>query len=85
MEVSNVSADVPTVRTGTASAPEQGTPSPAPVAPSADFADIRPLDIPGALQILLAEVRAALDLQMDASITPSEITSGAAAASAIAQ
>jgi hypothetical protein len=85
MEVSNVSADVPTVRTGTASAPEQGTPSPAPVAPPADFADIRPLDIPGALQILLAEVRAALDLQVDASITPSEITSGAAAAGTIAQ
>jgi hypothetical protein len=85
MEISNVSADVPTTRTGTAPAPEQGTPTPTPVASPADFADIRPLDISGALQILVAEVRAGLDLQVDASITPGGITSGATAASAIAQ
>ncbi len=34
------------------------------VAPFADHADIRPLDIAGALQILLAEVRAELDLSL---------------------
>jgi hypothetical protein len=46
------------------------TPSAGPGSPSAgnsvaiaDRADIRPLDIPAALQILLAEVRAAFDLQ----------------------
>jgi hypothetical protein len=33
------------------------------IAPLADRADIRPLDIPGALQILLAEVRAAFGQQ----------------------
>ena len=85
MEISNVSTDVTVVRTGTAPAPEQGTPSPTPGMPPADFADIRPLDISGALQILVAEVRAGLELPMDASITPSEVTSGAAVASAIAR
>jgi hypothetical protein len=42
---------------------EPGSQSPANVAATADRADIRPLDIPAALQILLAEVRAAFDLQ----------------------
>jgi hypothetical protein len=42
---------------------EQGPQSPANAAPIADRADIRPLDIPAALQILLAEVRAAFELQ----------------------
>jgi hypothetical protein len=42
---------------------EQGPQSPASAAPIADRADIRPLDIPAALQILLAEVRAAFELQ----------------------
>ena len=74
-----MSADVPTARTGSAPAPEQGTLSPAPAAPPADLVDIRPLDISGALQILLAEVRAGLDSLLDASITPSEIISGATA------
>lgn len=41
---------------------EQGPRSPANAAPIADRADIRPLDIPAALQILLAEVRAAFEL-----------------------
>jgi hypothetical protein len=40
-----------------------GSQSPANIAATADRADIRPLDIPAALQILLAEVRAAFDLQ----------------------
>jgi hypothetical protein len=37
--------------------------SPANIAATADRADIRSLDIPAALQILLAEIRAAFDLQ----------------------
>ena len=92
MQVSNVPpADVPTVRAGTVTTAEQGPPSAADMAPAADLADIRPLDISGALQILLAEVRAALDLQLGAAITPGAITSSAAtaatatAAGAIAQ
>jgi hypothetical protein len=63
-------------------------PSSATAAPTADLLDIRPLDISGALQILLAEVRAALDLQLGAEITPGAITSSAATATtagAIAQ
>jgi hypothetical protein len=70
MEVTNLSADVPLALTGTAPAPGQGTPSPTTAAPPADLADIRPLDISGALQILLAEVRA---------VVPSAITSSATA------
>jgi hypothetical protein len=80
MEVTNLSTDVPLALTGTAQAPGQGTPSPTTAAPPADLADIRPLDISGALQILLAEVRAALDLQLGAVITPGAVTSSAATA-----
>jgi hypothetical protein len=81
MEVSKVPpADVPTVRAGAVTTAEQGPPSAADMAPVADLADIRPLDISGALQILLAEVRAALDLQLGAEITPGAITSSAATA-----
>ena len=50
-------------RTPPAPAAEQGPQSPTNAAPIADRADIRPLDIPAALQILLAEVRAAFELQ----------------------
>jgi len=46
-----------------ASAPDPGAQPSARTAPSADHADIRPLDIPAALQILLAEVRASFELQ----------------------
>ena len=42
---------------------EPGSQSPANIAAIADRADIRPLDIQAALQILLAEVRASFDLQ----------------------
>jgi hypothetical protein len=81
MEVSKVPpADVPTVRAGAVTTAEQGPPSAADMAPAADLADIRPLDISGALQILLAEVRAALDLQLGAAIAPGAITSSAATA-----
>jgi hypothetical protein len=50
-------------RTPPAPAAERGPQSPTNAAPIADRADIRPLDIPAALQILLAEVRAAFELQ----------------------
>ena len=50
-------------RTPPAPAAEQGPQSPTNAAPIADRADIRPLDIAAALQILLAEVRAAFELQ----------------------
>jgi hypothetical protein len=50
-------------RPPTAPPAEQGPQSPANAAPIADRADIRPLDISAALQILLAEVRAAFELQ----------------------
>ena len=48
-------------RTPTAPAAEGGPRSPANAPPAADRADIRPLDIAAALQILLAEVRAAFE------------------------
>jgi hypothetical protein len=81
MQVSKVPpADVPTVRAGAVTTAEQGPPSAADMAPAADLADIRPLDISGALQILLAEVHAALDVQLGAAITPGANTSGAATA-----
>jgi hypothetical protein len=70
MEVSKVPpADVPATRVGTATTTEQGSQSAAAVAPMADHADIRPLDVPMALQILLAEVRAGLDLPLDGPAT----------------
>jgi hypothetical protein len=50
-------------RTPTAPPAEQGPQSPANSEPIADRADIRPLDITAALQILLAEVRASFELQ----------------------
>jgi len=49
-------------RTPTAPPAQQGPQSPPNAAPIADRADIRPLDVPAALQILLAEVRAAFEL-----------------------
>jgi hypothetical protein len=60
--------DVPTARAGTATTAEQRSPSAATVAPTAIQADIRPLDISSALQILLAEVRAGLDLALAAAV-----------------
>lgn len=50
-------------RTPAGPARDQGPQSTLTAAPIADRADIRPLDIPAALQILLAEVRAAFVLQ----------------------
>jgi len=50
-------------RTAATGAAEQGAHPKNDAAPIADRAEIKPLDIPAALQILLSEVRAALDLQ----------------------
>src|ERR1700732_1823090 len=67
MEVSKVPpADVSTARAGTGTVSDQGSRSATRVAPPADRADIRPLDVAGALLILLAEVRAGFDLPADA-------------------
>jgi hypothetical protein len=66
MEVSKVRADVPIARAGTGTVTEQGSQSATMVAPPADRADIRPLDISGALLVLLAEVRAGFELPADA-------------------
>jgi hypothetical protein len=66
---------------------EQGPQSPPSAAPIADRADIRPLDIPAALQILLAEVRAAFELlavAMDSN-TSEAVTSPPQAARALLQ
>jgi len=49
-------------RTPTAPPAEQGPQSAPKAAPIADRADIRPLDVAAAMQILLAEVRAAFEL-----------------------
>ena len=65
MEVSKVPpADVPTPRAGTAAATGQGSQSAAPIVPPGTQPEIRPLDVSGALMILLAEVRAGFDLPM---------------------
>src|SRR4030088_3525747 len=78
MEVSKLPpADVPTARAGTATATGQGSQSAAHIAPPANGADIRPLDISGALQILLAEVRAGLDLPANTAIPQGMIPQGA--------
>jgi hypothetical protein len=68
MEVSKVPPDVVTPRAGATAPPEQGSPSAAALAPPADRADIGALDVSSALQILLTEVRAGLDLPSDAAV-----------------
>ena len=69
MEVSKVQPpDVATARAGASALTGQGSPSAAATAAPADRADIGPLDIASALQILLAEVGAGLDLPSDAAI-----------------
>ncbi len=79
MEVPKVPpADVPTARAGTAAATGQGSRSAVNIEPLADRADIRPLDMSGALQILLAEVRAALDLPPETAIAAAAAAQGPA-------
>jgi hypothetical protein len=69
MEVSIVPPpDVATARAGASVLTGQGSPRASAIAAPADRADIGPLDIASALQILLAEVRAGVDLPSDAAI-----------------
>ena len=69
MEVSKVPPpDVATARAGASALTGQGSPPASVIAAPADRADIGPLDVAGALQILLAEVRAGLDLPSDVAI-----------------
>jgi hypothetical protein len=72
MDISKVPpADAPTARAETGATAQQGLPAAVNTAPLADRADIRPLDVAAALQILLAEVRAGLDLPVDVAIPQS--------------
>jgi len=74
MEISKVPpADALNVRAGTSTLTEQGSQLAAEIAPMSDRADIRPLDISSALQVLLAEVRAGLDLPVDAAVTQAPV------------
>ncbi len=60
--------DVATARTGAAALTGQGSPLASALVVPADRADIGPLDIASALQILLVEVRAGLDLPSDVAV-----------------
>lgn len=100
MEVSNLPpTDPPPLRAGTAAGSSPGpttialtaTPtdtesSSAPnVISVADLADIRPLDLVAALQILVAEVRAGLDASLEGSVALSAATQNAGAQYAVSQ
>ncbi len=72
IEVSKISPlDVSQPVAGNTPATDQRTQSSATLAPPADHADIRPLDTAGALQILIAEVRAGLASTLTAAIPQS--------------
>ena len=67
MEISKVPpSDAAAPRADPAAVTDRGSPPAASVVPSADRADIRPLDVAGALLILLAEVRAGFELPAEA-------------------
>jgi hypothetical protein len=100
MEVSKLPpADPPASRAGTAAGSSTGpataaqtaTPTDTESSPAAnvmsvvDFADIRPLDLVAALQILVAEVRAGLDASLAGLVAPSGATRNAGAQNPIAQ
>jgi hypothetical protein len=63
MDVTKMPADATAAARTPTAPPQQGLQSAADAAPIADRADIRPLDVPAALRILLAEVRGAFELQ----------------------
>jgi hypothetical protein len=74
MEVGKVPpVDVPAVRAATTAVAGQESHAAADVVPMADRADIRPLDVSAALQILLAEVRAGFDLPLEAAAAQSPV------------
>jgi len=100
MEVSKVPpADLPAPRAGTAAGSSAGpatvaltatatdaeSSSAANVMSVADFADIRPLDLVAALQILVAEVRAGLDASLEGPMVPGATTQNAATQNAVGQ
>jgi hypothetical protein len=63
-----------------ASTPERGTQAPDGAAPAPDRADIKPLDVTAALQILIAEVRESfVSLLIEAAGSPAASTTGSAA------
>ena len=64
--------------TGSAANAEQGSQSPAASPAAVDRADIRPLDVQAALQILVAEVRASLDAFLLAALQAPPTTAPAA-------
>src|ERR1700686_703981 len=66
MEISKVPpSDAAAPHADPAAVTDRGSPPAASVVPPADRADIRPLDIAGALLILLAEVRAGFELPVE--------------------
>ena len=70
MEVPKIPpAEMPKVVSGSVPGMEQRAQSSGNIPPPADHADIRPLDIAGALQILLAEVRAGLESALEEAMT----------------
>jgi hypothetical protein len=74
MEISKVPpAQAPAVRAEAAAMTGQESTAATDVAPAADRADIRQLDVSAALQILLAEVRAGLDLAADTAVAQGPI------------
>jgi hypothetical protein len=75
MEISKVPPEAAAPRADPAAVTDRGSPPAASVVPPADRADIRPLDVAGALLILLAEVRAGFDLPAEA-IPQGVITQG---------
>src|ERR1700722_3078786 len=87
MDITKMPAATAAARTPAAPPAEQGPQSPAGAALIVDRADIRPLDIPAALQILLTEVRAAFELQAVAmdSNTSEAVNSPPQAARALLQ
>lgn len=86
MEISKAPPAEAAAVLGSRAAAQQPAPR---AAPAVDLADIRPLDVASALQILLAEVRAELDSMLETAIAPSPAAGarggGGAAGSAVSQ
>ena len=74
---SQTAAAAPVPSRSSASGTQRGA-APPDGAPAVDRADIRPLDLPGALQILIAEVRAALIETLAADLQAAPSSAGAA-------
>jgi hypothetical protein len=88
-DVGNMPSPATASRT-VAATPERGAPAPSGIASALDRADIKPLDVPAALQILIAEVRAAFELLLAeagdaATAPPANLDSPALAARALVE